>query len=76
MLRMKRNVGVRVKGFSRPYIPKGLFYDSVDLTAHLDRTLCDEKGGDGKGSWNDQGPEQCLPPIFAGERGWVGPVPY
>ena len=70
------NVGVRVKGFSRPYIPKGLFYDSVDLTAHLDRTLCDEKGGDGKGSWNDQGPEQCLPAPFFDGHGWVGPVPY
>ena len=70
------NAGVRVKGFSRPFIPKNLFYDSVDLSQHLDRTLSDEKGSDGKGSWNDQGPEQCLPQIFAGERGWVGSVPY
>ena len=70
------NAGARVKGFSRPFIPKNLFYDSVDLSQHLDRTLSDEKGSDGKGSWNDQGPEQCLPQIFAGERGWVGSVPY
>ena len=70
------NVGARVKGFSRPFIPKNLFYDPVDLSQYLDRTLSDEKGSDGKGSWNDQGPEQCLPRIFAGERGWVGQVPY
>lgn len=70
------NVGVRVKGFLRPYIPKRLFYDSVDLTPYLDRTFADERSGDGLGSWNDQGPEQCLPKPFRFCRGWIGTVPY
>ena len=70
------NAGLRVRSFSRPIIPKNLFYDSVKLEGHLDKTLADEKAADGIGSWNDQGPEQCLPPPFPAGRGWVGAVPY
>ena len=51
------NLGVKVDEIKKIEIPDKLNHIQLDLTKFLDRTMTDQEANDGKGSWNDQGPE-------------------
>ncbi len=70
------NAGVEIEPFSRPTLPKNLFYEQLDVSELFTHGLYDKVDNDGKGAWNDQGPERCLPMKFKHPVGWVGGVPF
>ncbi len=52
------NLGVELKNISGGLeLPPDLEYHPINISKYLNRSFADEKDGDGKGGWTDQGPE-------------------
>jgi hypothetical protein len=71
------NLGVTLKGRTSVSLPTDLAYETVDISAYLNRPFDDEIDDDGKGGWTDQGRKLDLRdfPTDRPERTFAG-VPF
>ena len=49
------NLGVRLNGSTTVRLPANLTYETIDISAQLNRTFRDDVDDDGQGGWSDQG---------------------
>ena len=69
------NLGVRFNPRQPPQKLEGLTYVPLDIRAHLNRALADEKAEDGQGGWTDQGPDADMRQMPTGRQTFAG-VPF